>query len=614
MVQVDGHELLEPYHLKDFGSALSSIAPEVIGSARLITGGFPAQYGDRMGGVLDLTSRVPRSETHRTLALSVLHAEAGGSGPLPGDRGQWLGTLRYGALDLAASVAEEERDPSFADAFVKIGWARTPSRSFRGYTLLSSDRLDFAERLGDLTSGESGAGGDGDERQGLVQFATRYFSGDLWGSHQAVLQSGLSVETRASLSRVQRDRRGDEVLDTGELSLRDGRKLDVVGLAQAWSLRRGDVQDFQWGFEARALDVDYDYRNQRSLSDPLAVVGFRPPQSSTTLDRRFSGEQLGAYVTGRMRLGAPLTLELGLRFDENTILDDEYVSPRSSLTYQLGADSRLTAAWGHFYQSQRVYELQVEDGEARFFPSERSEHRILGFEHSFSRDRDPQAAVRRREPLTLRVELYEHRIRRPRPRYENLFDPISLVPEAEADRFRIAPESALAQGIELLLSAGGRRWDAFMSYSRARIEDRVGGRDVPRAVDQRDAFKLDFAYRTPGKWDFSVAAEVRSGWPTTALRVELVGDGDDPAVVPVIGPVYGERLGTYRRLDGRVSRHFSLRRGELEVYLDVQNLTNARNIRGFEFSFEVEDGGVRVVRDDKLWSRLVPSFGLRWSF
>ena len=608
MVQVDGYEILEPYHLKDFNSALSVIAPDTVGAARLLTGGFSAQFGDRMGGVLDLTTREPSGQLRRELALSALHAEAGSSGRLPRDRGRWLTALRFGSLDLAASVAHDERDPQFADAFCKIDLMLAPNRSLRGYLLFSSDRLDFTESLGEIEHLEAG-----EAAEGVVRFGTRYLNGDLWASYHAVFGSSFYLESRASASRVKRDRRGNELAESGELVIRDERVLQVAAFAQDWSFRRGDHLDLKWGFEARDLDVEYDYDNERSLTDPLAVIGSRPPVSSTRFEQGFDGEQYGVYLASRLRPVEPLTLEAGVRYDENTILDDEQFSPRISLAYLLGPNSRLTAAWGHFYQSQRVYELQVEDGETSFHPSERSEHRIVGFEHTFRGGREREGRPRRGP--TLRVELYEHRINHPRPRFENLFDPISIAPEVEADRVRIAPESGRARGVEIFVSGGGRRFDWFASYAHARTFDRIDGRRVPRSIDQPDAVKLDLSYRSPWRWDFNVALEARSGWPTTAITAELAsGEDGEGQIVPRLGPLYGERLPIYRRLDVRASRRFHLRRGELRLFVDVQNLTDARNVRGFEISFETADGEVRVVKDEELWSPVVPSVGVRWAF
>ena len=81
----------------------------------------------------------------------------------------------------------------------------------------------------------------------------------------------------------------------------------------------------------------------------------------------------------------------------------------------------------------------------------------------------------------------------------------------------------------------------------------------------------------------------------------------------MLGPLFGSRLTDYSRVDLHVSRRFDLSRGELELFFDIQNLFNTRNPRGFDVSFEEQsDGEIEVVKDEKLWSRLAPSFGFRW--
>ncbi len=609
MVRLDDFEILEPYHLQDFNSALGIVSPDVVAETELLTGAFPVRYGDRMSGVLTLRSREPGWRRRTELGLSVLFAEASSSGTLAGGRGHWLAALRAGSLEPVASLANEEENPRFSDLFGKVARTLGPGRSLRGNVLTSEDRLDFTESLGEIPSIEPDEDDEPDEEDalGLVRFRTTYVNGYAWIRHQTVLARDVHVESTASLSRIERDRQGTELSESGTFALTDARRLEAGAAGQDWSVQVSSRHELKWGFEGRFLEADFDYLNERELSDPLAVIGHRPPEDAIRFDQRFAGEHYAAYLADRFRPTSRLTAELGLRYDKNTILDDSDLSPRLSLDYQLRPRSRVTLAWGLFHQSQRLYELQVEDGETGFFPSERSEHRTLGFDHTFG-DR----AGSRRRPPALRVELYERRISDPRPRFENLYEPISLAPETEPDRVKIAPQSSLARGLEVFLTGGSRRFDWFASYARASVEDRIDGRDVLRSIDQSHALKLGCAWRAPWQWQVNLALEIHSGWPTTRLDAVPSGEGDDESeIVPVLGPLYGERLPTYRRLDLRASRRFTLRRGELELFFDVQNLTDAANVRGFDVSFDDE---AEVEADRKLWAGFAPSFGIRWVF
>src|SRR6185295_17576247 len=121
------------------------------------------------------------------------------------------------------------------------------------------------------------------------------------------------------------------------------------------------------------------------------------------------------------------------RWDSYSYSDEQkfdVVSPRLNVVYAFGDANELRAAWGLVYQPQAVNELQVEDNVEQFFEPERSEQFVVGFTRRFSRQ------------LSLRVDVYDKEYSDLRPRFENLLDPIQLIPEGAADRIRIdAPEA-----------------------------------------------------------------------------------------------------------------------------------------------------------------------------
>jgi hypothetical protein len=266
----------------------------------------------------------------------------------------------------------------------------------------------------------------------------------------------------------------------------------------------------------------------------------------------------------------------------------------------------LRFAWGWFYQSQRPNELQVEDGETELAPAEWAEHGILGFEH------------RRPSGATWRVEAYRRRLSRSRVRFENLYDPIVLFPELSGDRVRIAPDGGRAAGIEVLFRSAERgplSW--WLTYALSSVEDSIDGRKVPRATDQPHAVRADLNYRLTSGWNFNAAWLYHTGWPTTAVTGRAVaGDDGSLHVEPVLGPLNGERLPAYHRLDLRVSRGWKLPLGRLDTYLDLQNVYDRQNARGFQaFAFEPGPAGdVRVQADAVSWGGFLPSFGVRWRF
>lgn len=584
LLLLDGQELYEAYHLKEFDSAFSVVAASNLANADLTTGAFPSSYGDRMGGILDLSTITPSRPRQLRVSVSTLSAQLEGNGTF-GDRAWWMVSARGGTTRLADSVFGEEH-PVFWDLFAKADFQLNRSQSLRLNVLHADDELDWVQK----------AGAD------VTRLDTTYDNSYLWLTHQAVLNERLFVDTAASVTHVNRNRKGLEAQADKQFDVRDQRDLDVGGFLQSWNLQAGLQNFLTGGFEVRRFDAGYDYVGSRAFEEALASVLGEARDSSFVLRQHFRDDYLGAFVSDRYRPAANLTLELGARFDRHTLTGDSLWSPRASLAWGVGRASVVRLGWGHYNQSQRAYELAVEDGDARFYPAEQSEQWVAGFEHVFG---DGTSG-----PLTaLRAEVYRRDVRNPRPRYESLFQAFERFPEGEPARVRVEPESAMAQGVELFFQGRvGNRLGWWVNYALARSEEKIAGEEVPRSIDQRHTLNLDLDYSLGRGWDANLAWRFHTGWPTTAL----IAAGTDGSATPVIGPRNAERLPNYHRLDARVSRKWPVRFGSLTVFGDVQNLYGKRNVAGFDL--EVDDATGDVFLKKERWPGFFASVGFSLEF
>ncbi|MGH9367856.1 MAG: TonB-dependent receptor [Thermoanaerobaculia bacterium] len=579
-VQLDGQELYEAYHLKDFDNALSLVAASRLASLDLTTGAFPSSYGDRMGGVLDLSTVTPAKPRRYLISVSILAAQLEGSGTL-GDRLGWLASVRRGTTDFAGRIFGRE-DPSFWDAFGKLDYRLTPAQSARVNVLYAGDTLDFSQDL------------DGE----LTRFDTDYDHSYVWLTHQAVLSTRLFVDTALSGSWIDRDRRGMEDESEKQLDVSDQRHMDVAGLLQSWNLQAGARNFLKAGFELRRFEAEYDYSTLRAFSSPLYALRSPPNDGPFLFRGRFRDDYLGAYLSDRFAPARALTLELGVRYDRHGLTDEGVWSPRVNLAWGLGGSSVVRLGWGYYHQSQRAYELMVLDNDTRFYPTERSEHWVAGFEKLFGgKPSNPLVA--------LRAEVYRRRVTDPRPRYENLLQPFEPLPEGAFDRYRIEPEASTATGVELSLQGrAGSRVEWWLNYGWSTTEDEIGGKQVPRLIDQRHTFNVDINYRLGRNWDVNLAWRFHTGWPTTPVNV---AEG-----VPVWGPLNSERLPDYHRLDLRLSKRWRLGSGSLTIFADVQNLYDRRNVAGFDLEFDKETGRINSTEDP--WPGFFGSAGITWEF
>ena len=600
LARIDGQEVVEPFHLKDFQGVFSILAPQIVSGVELIPGGYPSEFGDRMTGVLDMRTRQP-TELRTSLGVSFSNIWAGNAGTFSDGRGSWLLSARRGFLDLVLAFADDEseeqgdEDPTFRywDLFGKIDYDLTGSQSLGLRVLASEDTVDFVEM----------------EDDEFEEVETAYGNSYVWATHQALLGETTFVDSLLSIGRIDRDRDAflGELFPPEFLRVFDTRDTELVTLKQDWGHEIGDRHFLKWGFELRRWDATYDYMNAASLVDPIDDPRFLPGERLTEFEDSFSSEQYGLYAADRVRFGS-LTTEVGLRWDRQTLTDEDNVSPRINLVYDLGSAGVLRAAWGHYYQSQRPYELAVEFGETEFQPSSRAEHLVLGYENLIGDYR-------------VRADLFRREVTDAQIRYETLFDPFNIFPEGRIDLVAIPADSASADGIELSVRAPLRpKLNWWLSYSLSSVEDEVEGKSIKRSIDQTHAVTASVSWRPARKWNLTWVWFYHTGWPSTPVSAEVVfPEEGEPFLTYDVGEFYSTRWNDFRRLDFRASRTSKVgRNGTLTFFIDIQNLLNRENQRGLEIgdpSADVApDGSLVVSFPVENWLPILPSFGVVWEF
>ena len=592
LILLDGLEVIEPFHMKDFGSSRSLVTPTSVGAVEVTSGGFGAQHGDRMSGVLEMTSVRPGRALGAHISIGEEGFQAGASGTFLEQRGRWLAAGRDAEPQVPAETGEQQQEARFWDGFAKLELQLTRRQDLRAHRLEASDDYSFIAPVAEPSDFVSSD-----------LFSTDYVDTYSWLTHQAVLGRDLSLTTTASFGDLLRDRSGRKNPRSADFLILDQRDVRRVGLRQDWHFELDASRQLDGGFDVRRYRVTNLYQNVRpSTFDPGSTF---PPQDQL-FGGTFEGELGGAYLSARWRPRASLTLDAGLRFDHTTFADDERLSPRLNLSAALGPTTILRAAWGYFHQSQRPYELQVPDGETTFAASESSEQRSLGVERALGGG------------FTLQIDAYWRRISQPRATYENLFKPVSRFPEIETDRVLFAPSERRAYGLEATLRGAHSRLDWQLSYVHARVIDTLRGVDAPGRFDRPHSLRLDAAYRTPWKWDLRLIWTGYSGRPTTPLAGKATVDADGGlSFEPVFGAFNSNRLPTYHRLDLQAHRRWSLWRLQLDAYLGIENLYDHDNVRGLstDFVFDLAPSGeVTVAAEPELGRGRSASFGIRLGF
>jgi hypothetical protein len=588
---LDGLELIEPFHLKDFDGAMSIIDVAAVEGLDLVTGGFDARIGNRLTGVMTMRTvdPPPGSARQTELALTLSTVRASSSGTFSGDRGGWQLSARRGFLEYALRAAGEEDDlhPTYYDVLAKTSYHLGDHATVALHVLHAGDALTYQ---------------DAPDKPRLE---SAYASSYAWATADAELRAGLSIATVASVGRLTWDRRGTRVSrydGAQDLRVADERSLRLAALRQDWRWAPTTRAMLSFGGELQHGDASYAYdRLDRQLRvSSGAIVPFEV-RATSTLEP--NGVASGAYATLRLQPLRALTTETGLRLDAQSWTHERQVSPRVAAALALTSRTTLRVAWGRYSQPQALYQLQVQDGRTVFDRAELAEHRVAGIEHQASHN------------LALRMEVYERKLPRLRPRWTSVDNSIDVFPEIEPDRRLFAPASGRARGIELLVSRSPARrvaWTA--SYALARATDDVGIQ-IPRTLDQRHTVALDLTWRPSTVWRLGAAWSFHTGWPTTGFTyaIDTLASGQ-VTVERLYGERNAERMAAYHRLDLRASRDFDVRGSRLSAFVDVFNVYDRDNPRGYDPRTIESNGRVSFEKGvDTLIPRL-PSFGLSWRF
>jgi hypothetical protein len=603
LVLMDGQELYEPFHLKDLdGGALSIIDIEAIKGIDLYTGGYPAEYGEAMSGVFNMKSTsTSRRQSRTTLGISFMNARIMSEGYFHQNKGSWLVSARRGYLDLVLKLMEEETPPQpiYYDIFGKLQYNLNDKNTLSFSILHSQDKLDFI---------------DDDQDEAITRYGNSYG----WITLNSMLNPRLLIRTIVSLGRIDHNRQGVGYFDDlaeKNYTVSDENWVNLIGLKQDWDFELWENWFLKWGYYFNYQTAEYDYFSTTARRNWIDQNNYVLIADSTMAYLNPKGERYGGYLSNRFQVYQSLTIEAGLRYDRNAFTNDQYYSPRINLVYSLAKQTFLRGGWGHFYQSQRMHEIKVANGETDFYPAQFSKHWVAGLEHTLNNG------------LNLRMEVYTKTISDLRPDHRTFSNTIELFPEVQEDQFSLTFNGAGSRGVEFYIKYDkGKKISFWSSYALAIAEEDVQNLIywaelytlenpvIPNRYDQRHTFYSDFNYRPSRKWHLNVSWQYHTGWPYTQqfMRSQQLPNGSTGYYVEY-GQLYGTRFPPYHRMDLQISRHFYFSRSRLSLFLAIINLYNRGNVRNIKYNWRTDQDGVPYLeKREEYWFRLLPSIGVSW--
>lgn len=568
----DGIPIPLVYH---FGGLTSVISSDFIQGLDFYPGNFGARFGRATGGAVEIRSKEPRSDFHGLVQLDLYDGRAQAEDRvLGGDlavslRRSWVDAVLRVALPRVAPEADESLTiaPRYYDYQAK--W----SRPLAGGTLSLSafgtdDKLEFVDD-------------EDEDSRGRPDF----FLGTVF--HRG------AARWRKAFGSVQ----NDLVLYGGRDSfdLLQGSNFGV--LSEVWRLgvretarwKLSDTLTLEAGTDSDIARLEYSlYLGDSSASGDAVEALLR----ETATDAWFAP---GAWIEAEWQPRSDLRLVGGLRADYDSRLRSSkgWIDPRATLFWDARPGTTLSAGAGLFGKPPEPGELTELFGYTGLVPS-RAAHYSIG--------------LRQELPWGSRFEatgFYKYLWRLVTPEYRTESTPDDAPRLSNSGRGE-------AIGAEFLLrkdlAKGLFGWVSY-TWSRALRRDDPSQPSYPDwhlfDLDQTHNLTLAASYRLPREW--IVGARVRwvSGNPYTPWDGRYLDASTGRYVGIPSADVNSLRVGPFFQADLRVDKRWVYESWMFAIYLDVQNVTNHRNVEfrvpTYDYASTVEFPGLPFF----------PSIGLR---
>lgn len=538
VVYLDGVEVPIAFH---FGGISSFYPSNMLDSISVSNSGIEASYGRAQGGMIEMTSREPRGKYWRTSgSVGLLDTSIVAEGPYKG--GAVMVGVRRSYLDVVMEpfVSSDTPLPSFLDAQLKMtfGDPRIEGR-VTPMVFLAYDHLSTVQEKVDREDESS-------IDSFFIRMAAPYER--QWGP------LSLHVVPWAGTNQLSFTSNVNHVVEMFE------RPQYPAGIRS--ELRR----DYRWGHLRTGLDLSGGY-----LTHFQAGLGHK----GDILDQvngETSIDWLDAAIWGesRFRLGR-LDLKPGLRIEHYGLTAESVIDPRLALSLPIASGVTLRESLGRYHQPPTPGDIDPNGGNPNL-KSSYFDTASLGAEIAsdiwFTSLTGFYSDGQRLGVRTMTQMDFDN-LGSLGPTFAEL-----LEKQLGLAFYRENIGRAKNYGLELLAKRVTKDWFWLISYTLSqaqRTDDPEAGRGWrPFELDQRHNFNIA-ASTALTNWRIGARAQVVSGVPYSPRIDPMTGQAAEP---------YSGQLPMFFQLDFRADRLWRKCWGTIDLYFDIQNVTNRRNVEG----------------------------------
>ena len=562
----DGVEIPLLFHLAGGPSVVNG---EFLDRVDFFPGGFGARYGRAVGGVVDVASRRGATDT-------------------------WHGVAKVDLLDSSlfievpvmknVSIAAAARR-SYIDALIPLFLPKDPQG---GSILILPAYWDYQVRL-DVGGKKGEKLGDGESSFSLFAFGSN-------DTLKVVASGGarnndISLDTQTIFHRLiggWNYRAGNTSFKVTPYVGLDFAKVDF-GIAKlnvdrfTAGLRADlgvEVSDF---FTVRAGTDVYNNtlvgKAELPLIDGVQFISFPgadPKVGTQQISTVINSFDAAVYAEADFTIGN-FTATPGIRLSHAVIHDQvrDAVDPRLWARWQILDTTSLKGSIGLYTQPPAGTSMEPPPFGTPSLGYERAFQSSLGVAHRFT------------DYINVDLTGFYNR------RYDNVVSPGTTTVNADGTITQTRNSNlglGRAYGLEVMIRHEvSKNFFGWIAYTLNRSEERRAGsgRDYTLSTfDQTHILTVVASYKLP--FGFEIGARFRyvTGRPKTNLTHQFdIYQADSNSYSGQFGPTNAGRIKDFNQLDIRLDKNFLFKSWTLDVYLDVQNVYNMKNVEASFFDY-----------------------------
>jgi hypothetical protein len=573
--RLDGVNIPNPNHYGAIGTTggpVSMLNNNLLAKSDFLTGAFPGEYANALGSVFDLRLRKGNDEKHESLVqLGFNGIEVGAEGPYSKQsKASYLINYRYSIFSLLKAVGYEiAGTPSYQDFTFKTDLPIGPRGTLSVWTLGGRSNIKFFGK--DIDSTKADAYGD-ENLNSRVNFTT--------GMAAASYEQRFTDRTVGKLTLSAS--RATQVYGQDTILYRSGRNIQA------------EIENFTADFTQDKLSANASLSHKFSARDKLSagviVDLIQYKFASNVLYPRLVTQRAAdgttafsqAYLQWKHRFTDQLALNAGVSASRFELNGSTVVEPRLGLQYQTSPASTISLAYGlhsslqpllvYFFQSKQADGRIVETNHDLGFT--RSHHLVLAYDRQLT------------DNLRLRVEgyhqwLFDAPVESTPSHYSMLTDGADFNPINKAGL--VNKGTGRNYGVELTLERAFARGYYFL-FTTSLFESKYKGSD---GVERNTPFNTQYVAnalvgkefkmgRKENTFSLSLKLATTGGKYTTPIDYEA--SGTVRSAVYRYDQAFSDQQDQYFRADVKLGYKINRARLTHEIAIDLQNITNNRNI------------------------------------